>query len=164
MMESRFRDHGTALRGETSSPLPAITTGVGIVLVLLGVYLTLQIFFTVVGAIRNPTELEELLTRWEGTAVGERPFVEMPTRFEFNLAEGENVPPQVLSAEGPIQIHANRFMAVSLLIGASFLLSVLALGLLSGGVKLLSLNFTRHQMKTLALEIQRAQEKAQEKT
>jgi hypothetical protein len=129
---------------QQESPIRASLPVLGIIVIVLGLYLSVMIFFSIVGALNDPTGVQEMLDNWESAMVGERAMVEVPTVFHLDstvplTVSGETTfqtTSQVLRAEGPVRFDILRAVAIPVILILLLILVSIAAGLIKGGIQM----------------------------
>ncbi|MBN1476146.1 hypothetical protein JXA47_05290 [Candidatus Sumerlaeota bacterium] len=129
---------------QQESPIRTSLPILGIVVIVLGLYLTVMIFFSIVGALQDPSGVSVMLDGWEQAMRGDRAMVQFPATFQLDstvplTVSGETTvktTTQVLRAEGPIEIDLSRLIAIPVVLILLLVLVSIAGGLVKGGIQM----------------------------
>jgi hypothetical protein len=154
------RDQRTAAQQE--SPFRAILPGLVALVIMLGIFLSLKIFFGVLGAIREPAEFQPVLDQWEEVVKGRSPLILQPVDIQVtSTSEGASIEitephePTAAQISGSVRVNYERPLAVFILLFLLLILVRIALGIVSVGVKMVVASPYKDVMNRLITELRR---------
>lgn len=154
---------GQAPAERQETPFRVMLPGLGALVVLLGIFLALKLFFGILDAIREPSEVAPLLDAWEQVVRGESPFLDIPTELSLVPVTQERPSPEqaqptemTLSLrDRPLRVNFERPLAIFVLLVLVGLLFRIAIGITTAGVKMIVASPYRDVMQRLITELKR---------